>query len=216
MAEDLRGQLADFRSRLGPSQPELPKGVFEGLRQLGGSLQSLRVTVEEIEQERSHLSALADVGRVVNSSLDLPTVLAEVIDTLIRITGAERAFLMLGQADELKVMVARNWERSTISSGEEAFSRTVTDRVARSGEAILTTNAQADTRFAGKESIVAHNLRSILCVPMKTKGMIGVSTPTTGSRKGCSPRRTAACWRPSPTRLPLRSRTPDCLATSPG
>ena len=175
MAEDLRGQLESFRSRLGASQPEFPRGILEALRLLGGTLQSLRTTVEEMDQERVNLAALAEVGRVVNSSLDLSTVLAEVIDTLIRITGAERAFLMLGKADDLKVMVARNWDRSAISPGEEAFSRTVTDRVARSGESVLTTNAQADARFAGQESIVAHNLRSILCVPMKVKGeLIGV------------------------------------------
>src|SRR3972149_2925521 len=169
MAEDLRGQLESFRARLGPSQPEFPKGILEALRQLGGTLGSLRTSVEDMEQERTNLAALADVGRVVNSSLDLPTVLAEVIDTLIRITGAERAFLMLGEPDDLKVMVARNWDRSAISPGEEAFSRTVTDRVARSGESVLTTNAQDDARFAGHETIVAHNLRSILCVPMKGK-----------------------------------------------
>jgi len=175
LAEDLRGQLTEFRSRLGASQPEFPKGVLDGLRQLGGTLQSLRATVEEGEQERSNLAALADVGRVVNSSLDRDTVLDEVIDTLIRITGAERAFLMLGKPGELRVEVARNWDRSAISRDEDAFSRTVVDRVALIGEPVLTTNAQADERFAGKESIVAHNLRSILCVPMKVKGeLVGV------------------------------------------
>jgi class 3 adenylate cyclase/GAF domain-containing protein len=185
MAEDLRGQLESFRSRLGPSQPEFPRGVLQALRQLGGTLQSLRTAVEDMERERTSLAALADVGRVVNSSLDLPTVLVQVIDTLIRITGAERAFLMLGKADALKVSVARNWERSAISPGEEAFSRTVVERVARSSEPVLTTNAQADARFAGKDSIIAHNLRSILCVPMKVKGeLIGVIYADNRVREG--------------------------------
>src|SRR3990172_10958316 len=162
LAENLLGQLADYRSRLGPSQPEFPKGVLDGLRQLCGTLQSLRATVEEGEHERSNLAALADVGRVVNSSLDRDTVLDEVIDTLIRITDAERAFLMLGKPGELRVEVARNWERSAISRDEEAFSRTVVDRVALIGEPVLTTNAPADERLAGKGRIVDPNLRSIL------------------------------------------------------
>ena len=43
------------------------------------------------------------------------------------------------------------------------------------GEPIITTNAQQDQRFVGQESIVALNLRSILCVPLKVKNeLIGV------------------------------------------
>ena len=39
----------------------------------------------------------------------------------------------------------------------------------------VTTNAQEDHRFVGQESIVAFNLRSILCVPLKVKNdLIGV------------------------------------------
>jgi PAS domain S-box-containing protein len=34
---------------------------------------------------------------------------------------------------------------------------------------VLTTDAQEDPRFEAQESIVAHNLRSILCVPLKVK-----------------------------------------------
>ena len=40
---------------------------------------------------------------------------------------------------------------------------------------MLTTNAQEDPRFGGQESIVAYNLRSILCVPLHAKTeIIGV------------------------------------------
>jgi putative nucleotidyltransferase with HDIG domain len=39
----------------------------------------------------------------------------------------------------------------------------------------LTTNAQEDPRFGGQKSVVEHNLRSILCVPLKLKNeTIGV------------------------------------------
>jgi len=171
-ADEVRAQLAAYRDRLGSRQPDFPPGILESLRQLSGSLQGLRGAVDEVEGERARLASLADVGRVVNSSLDLATVLAEVIDTLIQITGAERGFLMLREQGELQVMVARNWDRSSIGVGEEAFSRTIVDRVVQLGEPILTTNAQADARFSGQESIVAYNVRSVLCVPLKVKGQL--------------------------------------------
>jgi len=185
MAEDLRGQLSAYRDRLGARQNDFPRGVLEALRQLSGTLQGLRAVVDEVEDERARLASLVDVGRVVNSSLDLSTVLAEVIDTLIRITGAERGFLMMRDESDLRVMVARNWERSSIGPGDEAFSRTIVERVERLGEPILTTNAQADARFSGHESIVAYNLRSVLCVPLKVKGnVIGVIYADNRAREG--------------------------------
>jgi adenylate cyclase len=39
--------------------------------------------------------ALADVGQVINSSLELDEVLRIVMDNIVRLTKAERGFLML-------------------------------------------------------------------------------------------------------------------------
>lgn len=183
--EDLRAQLGAYRQRLGGPKSDFPQGILEALRLLSGTLQTIQHQVQGIQEERANLTALADVGQVVNSSLDLDRVLAEVMDTLIRITGAERAFLMLRQEGELRTMVARNWDRSTIGAGEEAISRTIIERVVLSGEPVLTTNAQADPRFSGQTSIVAHNMRSILCVPLKVKGeLTGVLYADNRAREG--------------------------------
>lgn len=169
----MRAQLAAYRSTLGTQQARFPAGVLEALRQMSGSLASLRQWVEVIEGERRNLHALAEIGQVVNSSLDLQTVLNEVMDTIIRLTGAERAFLMLRTVSgELETLVGRNWERASLDLGEQAISRSIVERVARSGEAVLTTNAQADPRFDGQASIIAYSLRSILCVPLKVKGTL--------------------------------------------
>ena len=170
-AEELRGQLAAHRATLARAQLDIPEGVLEGLRQLSGTLLLLQKTVDENEQDRRNLRALAEIGQVVNSSLDTKTVLNEVMDTIIRLTGAERAFLMLrNELGEMEINVARNWERISLEPQEIEISRTIIKRVVLQGEAILTTNAQTDPRFGRQESIVAYNLRSILCIPLKVKG----------------------------------------------
>jgi PAS domain S-box-containing protein len=186
VAEDIRAQLAAFRAAMGKGGTPFPAGLIEALRQLSGSLLTLRSTVEEMQQERRNLVALAEIGQVVNSSLDLSVVLNEVVDTIIRLTGAERAFLMLrNESGKLEIVVARNWERASLSAGEQEISRTLVDRVTRSGDPVLTTNAQADPRFDGQESIVAYNLRSILAVPLKVKGALtGVIYADNRAREG--------------------------------
>jgi HD-GYP domain-containing protein (c-di-GMP phosphodiesterase class II) len=170
LAEQLHAQTTPpERGWAEPGSRELSAG----LRQLSGSLMELKQTIAESELERRNLAALAEIGQVVNSSLDLTTVLNEVMDTIIRLTGAERAFLMLrNESEVMDLMVARNWERASLDAAEVEISHSVVDRVARSGEPVLTTNAQADPRFGGQDSVIAYNLRSILCVPLKVKGQL--------------------------------------------
>ena len=170
-AEELRGQLKNLDGALRQSGNSVPAGLLTGLRQMSVILEELRETFSTSEVERRNLQALAEINQVINSSLDLNTVLNEVIDTIIRLTGAERAFLMLrNERGELEIKTARNWERESVGTGDVEISRTIIDRVLAQGEAILTTNATEDPRFGGQQSVVAYNLRSILCVPLKVKG----------------------------------------------
>ncbi len=171
IAEEARAQLANLRVRLGVNAALFPPGVLESLREMSSTLGALKGLVEESETERRNLRALAEIGQVVNSSLDLTTVLNEVMDTITRLTGAQRAFLMLrNDQGGMDMLAARNWERESLDPKEAEFSRTVVERVLTEGEAILTTNARADPRFDRQASVMTYNLRSILCVPLKVKG----------------------------------------------
>lgn len=143
-------------------------------------LGSLSKLMEELDLERrqsvqqERLAALYEVSRVIGSSLDLQTVLDQVMDAIIQLTGAERGFLMLFDDDgDLHVRVARNFDQETLSSSDSfALSRTITRRVVDSGAAVVTTNAQEDPRFAGTQSIVTHALRSIMASPLRARGQI--------------------------------------------
>lgn len=150
--------------------------AIEGLKELENSLSLISESLVPFELRFSHLQALASIGQVVNSTLEIDEVLQIVMDTIVRLTGAERGFLMLRDKDgEMHTRIARNWEQESINKNEFAISRTIVQRVIDTGEAVLTTNAREDPRFGGQESIIAFNLRSILCVPLMVKtDLIGV------------------------------------------
>ena len=111
---------------------------------------------------------------LITSSLELDRVLEEVMDTVIRLTGAERAYLMLSNKDtnELELAVARNWDRENIADTDGVFSSSIVNQALKEGQAILTTNAQADDRFQNVKSIVNNQLRSILCIPLTLQGRV--------------------------------------------
>ncbi len=150
--------------------------TIEGLKSLENSLERISELLIPFEQRYSNLQALAGMGQIVNSTLEVDAVLQIVMDTIVRLTGAERGFLMLrDERGEMAIRTARNWEQESINQNESAISRTVIQRVIEGGEAVLTTNAREDPRFGGQESIIAFNLRSILCVPLTVKSeIIGV------------------------------------------
>lgn len=163
-------QIEKVNTTLQANTPGTVSFVIDNLRHLAQHTHQLGEQVLKNEDERKDLLALADIGQVVNSSLKLHDVLRIVMDTIIRLTGAERGFLMLKDQDgNLSMRVARNWEQESLEASEFAISRTVIQRVVEEGTPIVTTNAQEDPRFDGQESIIAFNLRSILCVPLKLK-----------------------------------------------
>jgi adenylate cyclase len=168
------GRLRDDLQKKNPR--DLPSNAIDDLNNLAVSLSKIGLQMEFFEAQHGNLLALADIGQVINSSLELDEVLRIVMDNIVRLTRAERGFLMLrNEKGEMVTRMARNWEQESIKSSEAATSRTIVQRVIESGEPIITTNAQEDRRFSGQESIVALNLRSILCVPLKVKNdLIGV------------------------------------------
>jgi len=157
------------------------RGADALLADLSQHLVALQDLLARLEQdlttqasEQDELDALYDICQAIGSSLDLTEVLNEVMDQIIRLTGAERSFLMLidPATGELEFRAARNMDRETIASSSFEISRSIVKQVATSGQPVLTTNAQMDPRFKAQESVIGYNLRSILCVPLRVRGRI--------------------------------------------
>jgi transcriptional regulator with GAF, ATPase, and Fis domain len=136
------------------------------------------------QHSSDRLALLYRLSQNFNSSLDLNEVLNRVIDEVIEILHAERGFIMLfGPGGSQMFSVARGLERRTIDQPQSQVSQSVVQKVTSEGQPILTSDAQADSRFNMRQSVMLLGLRSILCVPLKVKDEISVwCTPTTASR----------------------------------
>ncbi len=145
------------------------------------SLSALQKTLDQLAEDRKQavqnerLARLYTVSRLLGTSIDLQAVLEQVMDAIIQLTHAERGFLMLLEDGKLNIRVARNFDQETLDKDASGVSQTVTNRVLETGTAVITTNAQEDTRFADKESVIAMALSSIMASPLRLKGkVIGV------------------------------------------
>ncbi|NDJ62996.1 MAG: GAF domain-containing protein [Chloroflexi bacterium] len=140
---------------------------------------NLHQHLSEAQQQTRGMSAhldqleeLLDTFALITSTLELEQVLDQVMDTVIKFAGAERAYLMLREklTGELDIAVARNWDRESLSDDDAIFSRSIVTTTLREGRPIITTNAQSDDRFQNVLSVVNNQLRSILCIPLIVQG----------------------------------------------
>jgi signal transduction histidine kinase len=125
-----------------------------------------------IEQQQLLLSII----QIINSSLELNEVLEHVLEAVIRITRAERGFLLLADDSSeskqyetiagLILRLGRYGDGSPIAPGSSSISTSVVTQSIATGETIATGDALADPAWAKAESIIARNLRTIVCVPM--------------------------------------------------
>ena len=169
-------KLRDLASSLRSTAQELRRSKDLPSEEMIRRVQEWQATVNRIAgnvAKESELAALHDLNRVLNSSLDLADTLDLVMETLIRLTGAERGCLMLQtDGDELVIEAARNFDRDSIEASDLEVSHTVVEQAIETGEPVLTTNALLDPRFAGEASIIGYHLRSIICVPLKARGTV--------------------------------------------
>ncbi|NLF67332.1 MAG: GAF domain-containing sensor histidine kinase [Chloroflexi bacterium] len=127
---------------------------------------------ETLQQER--LAALYALSAQLGMTLDLPLLLNQVMDALVQLTSAERAFVVLVDplGGGLETVVARSVDQETIGDALPQFSHTIVEHVIKKGEPVLTGDAQEDERFATGESVGSLSLRSIMCAPLRARGKV--------------------------------------------
>ena len=103
------------------------------------------------------------VAKTLASERDLKKVLTLTMDAIVELTGAERGFVWLGDAEDGAVSVARNLDREFIKKAKEKLSTTILKTVIESRETFLTPKATKDMEA---QSIRDMNLRSVLCAPL--------------------------------------------------
>lgn len=155
----------------------LSPASLEHLKELTKRLEGFTAQTRDLQTSLRHLRELAKTTELINSSLDTSEVLTGVIDTVIRLTGAERGFIMLKNRDtgEYEFTIARGIDQEQLTKESFTVSRTIINQVALSGQPELTNNASDDPRHKDNRSVIGFALRSIMAVPLKVRDeIIGV------------------------------------------
>jgi two-component system, NtrC family, sensor kinase len=135
-----------------------------------------------LTRSQRNLAILSEVGDLISTEREPDRFLARLMDLIFDVLPADRGVLLLVDEDgEARPRV----KRRAASAGSSAHaddihvSRAILGK-ALGGMSILTADAGSDVRLAARISIVAQNIRSAMCVPIrgrrKTVGAIYVDT----------------------------------------
>ncbi len=142
--------------------------VFEAYLEEGTTLSQAFSRNEKLER-------VMEINRAINSELDLHKLLELIMDAVIELTQADRGFLLLHEKNEMNIEVARNFERESLKDPDYQLSRSIAQKVASAGAAVISTDARDDERFTEFMSVMDLQLRSVMCIPLRSKDeVIGV------------------------------------------
>jgi HD-GYP domain-containing protein (c-di-GMP phosphodiesterase class II) len=142
----------------------LPSGVSD----------RLDAATRQLEGERSALNALSSIGIKLSSVRDVfdaTALLEAVLKEAVILMQGDRAALALIEPSGLRVVASRSRD----SDEDVTVSQTFLEQVARTGQAMVTTDVQEDPSLNSSKSILALDIRSVLAVPLRSRDeVIGV------------------------------------------
>ena len=142
--------------------------------QLAIAIENARL-YDEINQRVRELKSLNEIGQTINSTLNLQKTLTIITDHTTRLMNAAAASLALRDDDSDEV-----WFAAAFGEGSDAviglrlkLGQGLAGWVAQKGQPVIVPDVTRDVRFfAEVDKTSGFHTRSILCVPLQTKGQI--------------------------------------------
>ena len=110
------------------------------------------------------LARILEVNSRLAGELDLERLTERVIDYALELSRAEHGFVLLEQSSGALTVYTHRSRGGDAAHAE--FSRSIAESVVKSGEPVLTLNAQSDARMQNFASVHQMLLESVVCVPI--------------------------------------------------
>jgi phosphoserine phosphatase RsbU/P len=142
----------------------------------------------QIKQEATDLEKLTlflEAARKLNTAGVLDEILMTMLDVTLELTRAERAYVFLKDDDgKLRLAAGRNAKKEALLD-DKTISHSILEESMRSNSDFVRTDTSADLDLAERQSIVAYDLRTVVCIPlrkMQVQATRDAQTPAPGAQ----------------------------------
>jgi serine phosphatase RsbU (regulator of sigma subunit) len=141
----------------------------------------------QIKQEATDLEKLTlflEAARKLNTAGVLDEILMTMLDVTLQLTRAERGYVFLKDEEgKLRLAAGRNSKKEPLLD-DKTISHSILAESMRSNSEFLLTDTSQSLDLAGRQSIVAYDLRTVVCIPlrkMQVQATRDAQTPAPGS-----------------------------------
>src|SRR5688572_18481147 len=120
---------------------------------------------EQLRRDYEKLRIAHELGRAIVGVLDLDQLLPRILDKSFELLPADRGVILLYDQDH--TLAPRYVKHKSGHHDEQILlSKSILHEVEQHKKAVLSSDAQMDSRFSGAHSIIMQGIRSTMCVPL--------------------------------------------------
>ena len=113
------------------------------------------------------LTLFLEAARKLNTTGVLEEVLVTLLDSTLKLTRAERGYVFLRNPDgKLRLAAARNSKGEALVD-DSTISRSILEEAASANSEFVVSDTSASSDLAGRNSIIAYDLRTVICIPLR-------------------------------------------------
>jgi phosphoserine phosphatase RsbU/P len=134
-------------------------------REFLSGIADIKLSTDTTDLEK--LTLFLDAARRLNTSGVLDEILVTLLDTTLKLTGGERGFVFLKNATgDLRLAVGRNSKGESLLD-DKTISHSILEDAIKANSEFLITDTSRSLDLSGRQSVVAFDLRTVICVPLR-------------------------------------------------
>ena len=141
------------------------QGASNTAREFLSQISGIQISTDTSDLEK--LTLFLDAARRLNTTGVLDEILITLLDLSLKLTGGERGYVFLKNAvGDLRLAAARNSKGETLLD-DKTISHSILEDAISSNSEFLITDTSRSLDLSGRHSVVAFDLRTVICVPLR-------------------------------------------------
>src|SRR6266700_5238486 len=128
-------------------------------------ISGIQLSTDSTDLEK--LTLFLEAARKLNTAGVLDEILITLLDATLKLTRAERGYVFMKAEDgSLRLGAGRNSKGEPLLD-DKTISHSILDEAIKSNAEFVITDTSQSLNLAGRQSIVAYDLRSVICIPLR-------------------------------------------------
>jgi phosphoserine phosphatase RsbU/P len=142
-------------------------GTSNTARDFLSQISGIQISQEATDLEK--LTLFLEAARKLNTAGVLDEILMTMLEVTLRLTRAERAYVFLKDEEgKLRLAAGRNNKGDPLLD-DKTISHSALEESLRSNSEFLFADTGSSSDVAGRQSIVAYDLRTVICIPLRKR-----------------------------------------------